>query len=204
MSPLPPISNLFLLGRPAVGKSTISKIILRLLHLAEEDYLPIDKAHHLLCNPEVQSPHFYYSAEGTLIFRDRAGMMREALQWLARTAAQHRREAGSLVLFEFAHYDYAAALKIFGESVIANSALIEVVAPIAVARTRNQARPAVDQVPEEWLQMAFAADTSRLAELVPRGRFVQLHNDLTLSPRELEARVREALHHLNFAFASPA
>ncbi len=194
---------LFLLGRPAVGKSTISKIILRVLKLPAENYLPIDKAHHLLCNPDVQSPHFYYTAQGTLVFRDRAAMMREALEWLAHAAQERRRTASHIppLLFEFAHYDYAAGLKIFGEAVLQQCALIEVVAPIAVARERNLARRAMDRVPEEWLQMAFAAEVSGLAELVAPERFVRLQNEHKLAQRELEVRVREALRQLGFVFA---
>ncbi len=200
MSPHTPSLYLFLLGRPAVGKSTISKIILRLLDLPEENYFPIDKAHHLLCNPRAQSPHFYYTETGALIFRDRAAVMREALEWLARAAEIRRREAPQArpLLFEFAHYDYAEALAIFGDEALRHSGILEVVAPLEVARERNQHRAPVDQVPEEWLQMAFAADTSKLAELVAPGRFAQLRNDLKLSPKELEQRVSEALHALGF------
>ncbi|MEK7727997.1 MAG: hypothetical protein AAB354_06245 [candidate division KSB1 bacterium] len=186
---------LFLLGRPAVGKSTVSKIISRVLKLPVENYFPIDKAHHLLCNPDVQSPHFYYTPQGTLIFRDRAAVMREALEWLAHAAQKRRVEApnGFPLLFEFAHYDYASALEIFGAEVLRHSAIIEIVAPLTVARERNLARPAMDQVPEEWLQMAFAADVSCLAELVAPEKFVRLQNEHRLAQRELERRVREAL-----------
>ncbi len=189
---------LFLLGRPAVGKSTVSKIILRALQLPEKNYFPIDKAHHLLCNPDVFSPHFYFTPEGTLVFRDRAAVMREALEWLARAAQKRRAEAPTEqpLLFEFAHYDYAQALKIFGAEIVEHGAIIEVVAPLAVARERNLARPAMDQVPEEWLQMAFAADASRLVELVAPGKFVRLQNEHKLAQRELEVRVREALRQL--------
>lgn len=189
---------LFLLGRPAVGKSTISQIILRVLKLPRANYFPIDQAHHRLCNPDVQSPHFYYTPEGTLVFRDRAAVMREALEWLAQAAQKRRRAAPQVLplLFEFAHYDYAAALKIFGDDVAQQCAIIEAAAPIAVARERNLARPAMNQVPEEWLQMAFAADVSRLAELVAPERFVRLHNEHKLAQRELEVRVREALQRL--------
>lgn len=191
---------LFLLGRPAVGKSTISKIILRLLQLPFDNYFPIDKAHHLLCNPDVQSPHFYYTPQGTLVFRDRAAVMREALEWLAHASQERRRAAPNVqpLLFEFAHYDYAAGLKIFGDAVLQQCALIEVTAPIIVARERNLARPAMDRVPEEWLQMAFAADVSRLSELVMPERFVRLQNEHKLAQRELEARVCEALRKLGF------
>ncbi len=194
----PSISYLFLLGRPAVGKSTISKIILQLLDLPEANYFPIDKAHHMLCNPGVRSPHFYYTEEGTLIFRNRVAMMREALEWLARAAEERRRTVSHTLplLFEFAHYDYAEALAIFGEEVKQRSAILEVVAPIEVARERNLQRPAVAQVPEEWLQMAFASDTANLAALVAPGRFMQLHNELALSPHDLERRVRAALREL--------
>lgn len=191
---------LFLLGRPAVGKSTVSRIILRVLELPEENYLPIDKAHHLLCNPDVQSPHFYYTPQGTLVFRDRPAVMREALEWLARAAQARRAQAPNVVplVFEFAHYDYAAAFEVFGEDITRHCAILEVAAPIAVARERNLARRAMDQVPEEWLQMAFAAEVSRLAELVAPERFVRLQNEHKLSHRELEARVREALQQFGF------
>lgn len=189
---------LFLLGRPAVGKSTVSKIILRVLELPAENYLPIDQAHHLLCNPDVHSPHFYYTPQGTLVFRDRAAVMREALEWLARAAQERRAQAPNVVplLFEFAHYDYAAAFEVFGEGITQHCAIMEVAAPLTVARERNLARRAMDQVPEEWLQMAFAADVSRLTELVAPERFVRLQNEHRLSHRELEARVREALQQL--------
>ncbi|NUO84365.1 hypothetical protein HUU05_30185, partial [candidate division KSB1 bacterium] len=171
---------------------------LHLLDLPEANYFPIDKAHHILCNPGVRSPHFYYTEAGTLIFRNRAAVMREALEWLARAAEERRRAAPHTLplLFEFAHYDYAEALAIFGEEVKPRSAILEVVASIEVARERNQHRPAVDQVPEEWLQMAFASDTAKLAALVAPGRFMQLHNEVALSANALERRVRAALQEL--------
>lgn len=189
---------LFVLGRPATGKSTISKIILRALRLPEENYFPIDKAHHLLCNPEAHSPHFYYTADGTLVFRNRAAMMREALEWLARAGEQRLHAAPQVlpVVFEFAHYDYAAALQVFGENIKREAAIIEIVAPFEVTHARNCNRPAVDQVPLEWLQMAYAADTSQLAALVAPGKFVQLHNDLALTPQALHHRVNTALRAL--------
>jgi dephospho-CoA kinase len=192
---------LFLLGRPAVGKSTVAQIILRVLALPAENYFPIDQAHYLLCNPEVQSPNFYYTPGGTLVFRDRAAVMREALEWLAQAAQKRRTQAPNTLplLFEFAHYDYAAAFNLFGNEVVQQCAIIEVAAPITVARERNLARPAMDRVPEEWLQMAFDADVLRLAELVAPEKFVRLQNEHKLSQRELERRVREALRRLGFA-----
>lgn len=198
MMPAPAISSLFVLGKPATGKSTISKIILHALDLPEENYFPIDKAHHLLCNPDVHSPHFYYTADGTLIFRNRAAMMREALEWLARAGEQRLRTAPHVrpLLFEFAHYDYPAALQIFGENIKREAAIIEIVAPFEVAHERNRSRPAIDRVPLEWLQMAYAADTSQLALLVGPGKFVQLHNELALTPKELQQRVITALQAL--------
>lgn len=189
------LRTLFVLGRPATGKSTISKMILRALDLPEENYFPIDKAHHLLCNPRVQSPHFYYTADGTLVFRNRAAMMLEALEWLVRGGEQRQRAAPRVrpLLFEFAHYDYAEALKVFGEQIKREAAIIEVVAPFAVAHERNQSRPAVDRVPLEWLELAYAADTSGLATLVAPGKFVQLHNESALTTRAMQQRVNAAL-----------
>lgn len=158
MTPENLLDHLFIIGKPASGKSTVSRIVLEMLDLPDSNFLPIDKAHRVICDPQVQSPLYSYLEGGRLVFHDREAMMREALHWLvweANRLLQHNPPIRP-VCFEFSHYNYAEAFAIFGLEKMRYAAVLEVTAPESVIRQRNQNRPLADQVPEEYLQMVFA------------------------------------------------
>ncbi len=197
------LDYLFIIGKPASGKSTVSRIVLEVLKLSDSNYLPIDKAHRVICDPHVQSPLYSYLEGGKLVFHDREAMMREALLWLAREANRLLLQKPPVrpICFEFSHYNYAEAFAIFGLEKMRRAAVLEVTAPESVIRQRNQNRPLADQVPEEYLQMVFAPAAAHWREQIPVGRYAALLNDSTLSTSELEARVKSALQELGLPFS---
>ncbi len=194
---------LFIIGKPASGKSTISRIVLNVLDLPDSSFLPIDKAHRVICDPQVKSPLYSYLEGGKLVFHDREAMMREALLWLTREAGRLLQQKTLVrpVCFEFSHYNYVEAFTIFGLEKMRHAAVLEVTAPDSVIRQRNQNRPLADQVPEEYLQMVFAPSVLEWRAQIPLGRYAVLLNDSTLSTSELEARVKSALHELGMLFS---
>lgn len=202
MTPENLLDHLFIIGKPASGKSTISRIVLEILDLPDSNFLPIDKAHHVICDPQVQSPLYSYFEGGQLVFHDRETMMREALLWLAHEANRLLLQEPLVrpICFEFSHYNYSEAFAIFGLEKMRRAAVLEVTAPDAVIRQRNENRPLADQVPEEYLQMVFSPAAAKWREQVPVGRYAVLLNDSTLSKSELETRVRSALHELGLIF----
>lgn len=203
MTPENLLDYLFIIGKPASGKSTVSRIVLAALELSDSNYLPIDKAHRVICDPQVESPLYSYLEGGKLVFHDREAMMRQALLWLAREADRLLLQKPPVrpICFEFSHYNYAEAFAIFGLEKMRRAAVLEVTAPESVIRQRNQNRPLADQVPEEYLQMVFAPAAAHWREPIPVGRYATLLNDSTLSTSELEARVKSALHEVGLLFS---
>jgi dephospho-CoA kinase len=190
-----------IVGKPAVGKTTVAKIILTLLNLPENfNYISIDKAHRKICDPNVANSAYSYDDRGTLTMHDSEFLMEESLRLVATTAKERQREQEQKfpIMIEFSHHDYTRAFSTLGSEIINKSVVLEIIASEATARQRNLLRPPSERVPDEYMNIAFGQqdDGDILRCLVTNNKLIKLSNEIDTTKDKLQQTVKRTLQQL--------
>lgn len=190
--------TIFVLGPPASGKSTFIGYLVKEMKSAGcgADEIKIIKDTELLkavCPKTAESSNYHYKGE-KLIFSSSA---REKIinQLLTAAAEETNKTQGKFLwcMVEFTHPNWQWALeKFFDKKLLAKSVLLFIYANRKLLLSRNQNRPTVSQVPEEYLRIFIDSQGKQTAGI--KNRFCRSFRISNQSAKEkLKEKAKEIL-----------